>query len=155
MIQKTFVMVKPDGVHRSLIGDVIARFERKGLRLMALKMIWMDVALAEKHYEVHKGKSFYNRLIEFITSGPVIVSVWEGYNAVAVVRRLVGATNPLDAEAGTIRGDFVVNITCNVVHASDSPEAAEREISLYFDPGDLHEYCLCLSRWLEKTDCKI
>lgn len=153
--ERTFVMLKPDAVHRGLIGEVISRFERKGLRLLAMKMIWLDTDIAGKHYAIHKGKSFYNRLIEFITSGPVIVTVWEGNHAISIVRNIVGATSPDEAQAGTIRGDYVINITCNVVHASDSPETAEQEIGLYFTPEETHDYCLCLSRWLEKTDCSI
>lgn len=150
--ERTFVMIKPDAVHRGLIGEVIARFERKGLRLVAMKMIWLDQVVAGKHYAIHKGKSFYNRLIEFITSGPVIVMAWEGYHAISIVRTIVGATSPDEAHAGTIRGDYVINITSNVVHASDSPETAVQELGLYFTPGELHDYHLCLSRWLEKTD---
>jgi nucleoside-diphosphate kinase len=149
--ERTFVMIKPDGIHRGLAGKIISRIERKGLKLVALKMMRMDKALAEKHYAVHQGKPFYDRLIDFITSGPVIASIWEGENAVAIVRKLVGATSPDIAEPGSIRGDFVINTTHNTVHASDSKETAAFEINLFFKSEEIQDYALCLEPWLYKN----
>jgi len=149
-IEQTFVMIKPDGVQRGIIGEVISRFERKGLQLKALKMIRMDRELAATHYAEHQGKPFYNRLIAFITSSPVIVGIWEGDNAVHIVRNLVGATQADEAQAGTIRGDFSICTTYNIVHASDGHETAQREINLFFKPEEIHEYPLTLKKWLYK-----
>ena len=129
-IQKTLVLVKPDGVKKHICGEVISRFERKGLSIHAIKMINVPVELAEEHYA--KGKGFFKALIDFITSGPVLAMVIEGENAVAAVRQINGATNPLEAVPGSIRGDFATSIDENVVHASDAPETAAREIALWF-----------------------
>lgn len=145
--ERTFVMVKPDGIQRGLVGKIISRIERKGLKLVALKMMRMDKALAEKHYAVHQGKPFYERLINFITSGPVIASIWEGENVVAIVRKLVGATSPDNAEPGSIRGDFVSSTTLNTIHASDSKETAAFEINLFFKEEEIQSYSLCLEPW--------
>lgn len=150
--ERTFVMIKPDGIQRELTGEIISRIERKGLKLVALKMIRMDKTLAEKHYTVHQGKPFYDKLIDFITSGPVIVSVWEGDKSVAIVRKLVGATSPDDAGPGSIRGDFVINTTFNTIHASDSLEAATFEINLFFDKEEILNYSFCLEPWLYKSE---
>lgn len=150
--ERTFVMIKPDGIQRELAGEIISRIERKGLKLVALKMILVDKALAEKHYTVHQGKPFYDRLINFITSGPVIVSIWEGDNAIAIVRRLMGATSPDHAEPGSIRGDFVINTTFNTIHASDSQENAIFEINLFFDKKEILDYSFCLEPWLYKNE---
>lgn len=150
--ERTFVMIKPDGIQRGLAGEIISRMERKGLKPAAFKMICIDKALAEKHYAVHQGKPFYNRLIDFITSGPVIASIWEGDNAVAIVRKLVGATSPEHAEPGSIRGDYVINTTLNTVHASDSKETADFEINLFFDRREILDYSLCLEPWLYKSE---
>ncbi|MCY0880273.1 MAG: nucleoside-diphosphate kinase [Firmicutes bacterium] len=133
----TFVMVKPDGVRRGLVGEVIRRFEQKGLRLRAMKLMQVTPELAAQHYAEHREKPFYGELITFITSGPVVPMVFEGREAVQVARALMGATDPAKAEPGTIRGDFGLEITANVVHGSDSPESAEREIQLYFRPEEL------------------
>ena len=130
-IQKTLVLVKPDGVKKHICGEVISRFERKGLSIHAIKMIQVPVELAEEHYAEHKGKGFFKALIDFI-SGPVLAMVIEGENAVAAVRQINGATNPLEAVPGSIRGDFATSIDENVVHASDAPETAAREIALWF-----------------------
>jgi len=146
--ENTFVMIKPDGIQRAICGEVITRFERKGLQLNALKMIKIDRELAETHYAEHKGKPFYQDLIDFITSNPVLVSVWGGENAVQLVRNLVGATKAEEAQAGTIRGDFVITTTYNIVHASDSPESAKREISLFFNQNEIYNYPLTISKWL-------
>ena len=139
-MEKTFVMVKPDGVQRGLIGEIIRRIERKGLKIVAIKMLKIDEGLAERHYAEHREKPFFRNLIEYITSGPVVAMVVEGREAVKVVRNLVGATNPVEANPGTIRGDFGIDIGRNVVHASDSIESAEREISLFFKPEEILEY---------------
>ncbi len=133
MAERTFVMVKPDGVARSLIGYIVSVFEKKGLTLRAMKFIRVTPQLAARHYEEHAGRDFYPRLIEYIQSGPVVVMCWEGPNVVAQVRALVGATNPKDAAPGTIRGTLGVDIANNLVHASDRPETAERELGIYFD----------------------
>ena len=146
--EQTFVMVKPDGVQRGLAGEIISRLQRKGLQLVALKMMRVDRELAERHYGEHKGKPFYPGLVEFITSGPVIATVWEGDNAVYLVRKLVGATRPNDAEPGSIRGDFAINTGFNIVHASDAKETAEREINLFFNKNEIHEYPLTIKKWL-------
>lgn len=131
-IEKTLVLVKPDGVKKHVCGEVISRFERKGLSIYAIKMIQVPVELAKKHYAEHEGKGFFNDLIAFITSGPVLAMVIEGENAVAAVRQINGATDPLKAVPGSIRGDFATSIDENIVHASDAPETAEREIGLWF-----------------------
>ena len=131
-IEKTLVLVKPDGVKKHICGEVISRFERKGLEVEAIKMIQVPEELAKKHYAEHEGKGFFKDLIAFITSGPVLVMVIKGENAVAAVRQINGATDPLKAVPGSIRGDFATSIDENVVHASDAPESAEREICLWF-----------------------
>lgn len=131
-IEKTLVLVKPDGVKKHICGEVISRFERKGLEVEAIKMIQVPEELAKKHYAEHEGKGFFRDLIAFITSGPVLAMVIKGENAVAAVRQINGATDPLKAVPGSIRGDFATSIDENVVHASDAPETAEREIGLWF-----------------------
>ncbi len=131
--EHTFVMVKPDGVARGIVGDVISRFERKGLRLEQIRTLTVDEALANRHYEEHLEKPFFPDLLEFITSGPVVAMRWSGDDAVSVVRTLVGATNPKEAAPGTIRGDYGLAITQNLVHAADSPASAERELAIYFE----------------------
>ena len=131
-IEKTLVLVKPDGVKKHICGEVISRFERKGLDVEAIKMIQVPEELAKKHYAEHEGKGFFKDLIAFITSGPVLAMVIKGENAVAAVRQINGATDPLKAVPGSIRGDFATSIDENVVHASDAPETAEREIGLWF-----------------------
>ncbi|MBP1631745.1 MAG: nucleoside-diphosphate kinase [Acidobacteria bacterium] len=131
-LQKTFVMVKPDGVRRGLVGEIISRFERKGLRLTRARMLTIDADLAARHYAEHVGKPFYPDLAAFITSGPVVAMEWEGEEAVEVARTLMGVTDPKKAAPGTIRGDFGLVVTENVVHGSDSPASAERELGLFF-----------------------
>ena len=131
-IEKTLVLAKPDGVKKHICGEVISRFERKGLEVEAIKMIQAPEELAKKHYAEHEGKGFFKDLIAFITSGPVLAMVIKGENAVAAVRQINGATDPLKAVPGSIRGDFATSIDENVVHASDAPETAEREIGLWF-----------------------
>jgi nucleoside-diphosphate kinase len=131
-MEKTMVFVKPDGVRRGLIGEVISRIENKNLEIRDIRMLQIDRQLAERHYEEHKEKPFFEELVSFITSGPVVAMIVEGENAVAVVRELMGATNPKDAAPGTIRGDFGKEITENIVHGSDSPASAKRELDLFF-----------------------
>jgi nucleoside-diphosphate kinase len=141
-------MVKPDGVHRGLVGEVISRIERKGLKIVAVKMLWIHKDLAEQHYSEHREKPFFDDLVNYITSGPVVAMVVEGRNAISVVRNLVGATNPVDAAPGTIRGDFGLDIGRNVVHASDSPASAEREINLFFHDEEIISYVRTDEKWI-------
>ena len=131
-VEHTFVMVKPDGVARGLVGEVITRFERKGLTLAQLRMLTIDHELAGKHYAEHQEKPFFGELVDFITSGPVVAMEWTGESAVAVARTLMGATNPVESAPGTIRGDYGLIITNNIVHGSDSPASADRELALFF-----------------------
>ena len=131
-VESTFVMVKPDGVARGLVGEVIGRFERKGFTLDRLRMLTIDEDMAGLHYAEHVDKPFFGELVEFITSGPVVAMQWSGESAVSVARTLMGVTNPAEAAPGTIRGDFGLEITNNVVHGSDSPASAERELSIFF-----------------------
>lgn len=131
-MERTFVMIKPDGVSRGLIGEVISRFERKGLTLNKLRMLTIDEGLARRHYAEHVDKPFFSDLLSFITSGPVVAMEWTGDRAVSASRALMGATDPMKAGPGTIRGDFGLAVTQNLVHGSDSPESAERELSLFF-----------------------
>jgi len=147
-VERTFVMIKPDGVGRRLCGEIIARYEAKGLRLTGLKMQVLSEELAAEHYAEHVDKPFYPGLMAFITSGATIQMVWEGPEAVDVVRKLNGATHCLKADVGTIRGDHGVNTRNNLVHASDSPETAAREIALYFDDSELWDYAMPDGLWL-------
>ena len=141
-------MIKPDAVQRGLIGEIISRLERKGLKIVAMKMLNVSRELAERHYAEHREKPFFESLVSYITSAPVVAMVVEGKNAVKVVRTLVGATNPQEALPGTIRGDFGMDIGRNVIHASDSLESAEREISLFFKPEEIVEYKRIDEDWL-------
>jgi nucleoside-diphosphate kinase len=131
-MDRTLILVKPDAFARNLTGEIIARFERKGLRIVALKHMTMDAQLAEQHYAEHEGKPFFGELVSFITSGPLVAMVLEGDEAVRAARQVIGATNPLEAAPGSIRGDFAVEVGQNMVHGSDSPESAEREAKLFF-----------------------
>jgi nucleoside-diphosphate kinase len=146
--QQTLVIVKPDAVQRALTGAILSRFERKGLRLAALKLMQIDRALAERHYAVHQGKPFYEGLVQFITSGPVVVGVLEGPNAIEATRNLMGATNPVTAAPGSIRGEFALEIGQNLVHGSDAADTAEYEIGLYFTPGEIVSYRRDVDRWV-------
>jgi nucleoside-diphosphate kinase len=139
-IERTFVLVKPDGVRRGLVGAILSRFESKGLKIVAARALLLTPELAQRHYAEHEGKAFYPALIQHITSGPVVALALEGRSAIPVVRLLTGATNPQTADPGTIRGDWGLGITPNLVHASDSPEAATRELALYFTPADYLAY---------------
>jgi nucleoside-diphosphate kinase len=145
---RTFVMIKPDGVQRGLIGDIVSRLERRGLKIVAMKMLVVGDSLAKKHYEEHAAKPFFTSLVGFIKSGPVVAMVVEGRNAVPIVRSMVGATNPANSSPGTIRGDYALETGRNVIHASDSPESAKREISLYFDNSEIATYKRIDEQWL-------
>ena len=141
-------MIKPDGVQRGLVGDIIARFERRGLKIVALKMLLVSDERAKKHYEEHAAKPFFPGLVGFIRSGPVVAMVVEGKDVVPVVRSMVGATNPKNSSPGTIRGDLALDTGRNVIHASDSPESAKREISLYFDNSEIATFKRIDEQWL-------
>jgi nucleoside-diphosphate kinase len=148
-MQRTLIIFKPDCVQRRLVGQILERYEAKGLRIMALKLIQVDRTLAERHYAEHQGKPFFGGLIQFITGGPVVVGVLEGNQAVTVVRTLLGATDGAAAAPGTIRGDLAINKQNNLVHGSDSPESAAREIALWFRPEELVEYSIDGSQWVD------
>lgn len=147
-MEKTLIILKPDALQRGLAGRIIARFEDKGFQVLALKMMQVSRELAERHYAVHKGKPFYPRLINYITSSPVMVMVLQANNAIAVARKMMGATFGSNAEPGTIRGDFGLSNSFNLIHGSDSPAAAEAEIALYFKPEDLISYQRTNDRWV-------
>ncbi|MCX5998671.1 MAG: nucleoside-diphosphate kinase [Chloroflexi bacterium] len=134
---RTLVLVKPDGVQRGLAGEILSRLERKGLRIVALKMLKMDRSLAERHYDVHRGKPFFSSLVDFITSGPIVAVVVEGKGAVEVVRRMMGETDPLKSAPGTIRGDFGLEMEQNLIHGSDSEENAQKEMALFFSAKEI------------------
>jgi nucleoside-diphosphate kinase len=148
ILERTLVLVKPDGVQRGLVGEVVARLEAKGLKLVAARMLWPDRGLVETHYAEHEGKPFYGPLVDFLASGPVMAMVAEGEGAISAVRTLVGPTDPAKAPPGTIRGDFGLQVSRNTVHASDSPASAEREIALWFPDGELLEYERIDEAWL-------
>ena len=137
--ERTFVAIKPDGVKRGIIGQIIQRFENKGFKIVGMKLLQVTPDLAAKHYEEHQGKPFYTRLVHYITSGPIVAMVIEGYEAIESVRHIVGATNPMKADVGTIRADFAQVMEYNVIHASDSPTSAQREINLYFKPEEIYD----------------
>ncbi len=147
-LQRTLIIIKPDAVQRGLIGEILGRFERRGLRIVAMKMIHIDRELAERHYAVHKDKPFFPGLINYITSSPVVVAVLEGTRAVEIVRATMGATDPLAASPGTIRGDLSVEIGRNLVHGSDSLETAENEIALFFEAEEILSYSRDNDRWI-------
>ena len=147
-MQNTLIILKPDAVQRRLVGSILARFEAKGLRIAALKLIQVDRSLAEKHYGEHAGRPFFEGLIEFITGGPVIVGVLSGNEAITVVRTMLGATNGTAAAPGTIRGDYSISKQNNLVHGSDSPESATREIALWFKAGEVVDYPIAGSNWI-------
>lgn len=148
MAEQTLILIKPDGVQRGLIGEVIGRIERKGLRVHGLKMLQMDAAMARRHYAEHLEKPFYKDLSEFITSAPLVAMVAEGPSAVAHVRNLVGATDPKDSPPGSIRGDYGLTIGMNIIHASDSPERAKQEVALFFRPEEVLDYTREVERWI-------
>ena len=139
-MQQTLVLLKPDAIERKLVGEIISRLEGRGLKIVAMKMIWVDDALAKRHYAVHKGKPFFEGLVEFITSGPIIATILEGEDAVAEVRRVMGETDPALSAPGTIRGDLAESIGRNLIHGSDSEETATREIELFFSNAEMLNY---------------
>ena len=146
-MERTYLMVKPDGVQRGLCGEIVSRFERKGLKLVGMKLMVIPKETAENHYGEHKGKKFYDSLIAYITSGPVLAMVWEGENAVAICRNMMGKTNPAESAPGTIRGDYGMVTGLNIIHGSDSVESAEREIRIFFKPEELVSYDRTADRW--------
>ena len=148
MRERTFALVKPDGVQRGLVGEIVRRFEQRGLQLAALKMMRISRQLAQEYYAEHNGKPFFAGLVEYVTSGPVVAMLWEGENAVAIVRKTMGATDPAKAEPGTIRADFGLSIGRNVVHGSDSPESAARETSLFLRSEEILTYDRDHDRWI-------
>jgi len=147
--ERTFVAIKPDGVERGHIGEIIRRYEQRGLKVVGLKLMVLDKSKAEEHYGEHNGKPFFGGLVSFITSGPIVALCLEGKNAVSIVRTVNGATNPKDAIPGTIRGDLAIDIGRNVVHGSDSPESAQREIKIFFNDNELlKDWKPSLSKWI-------
>jgi nucleoside-diphosphate kinase len=147
-MQQTLILLKPDAVQRRLVGTILQRFEKKGLRLAAMKLVQADRALAERHYAIHKGKPFYESLLSFLTSGPTVAMVWEGREAVSVCRNLMGVTDGSKAAPGTIRGDFALSVQNNLIHGSDSPENAIAEIALWFDPKEQVRYTATDATWV-------
>ncbi len=136
-MERTYLMIKPDGVQRRLVGEIIGRFESRGLKLVGLKQLVPSRAVAEKHYAVHAERPFFGELVDFVTSGPVVAMVWEGKDVIKIARNMIGATKPLDAMSGTIRGDYTADMMLNLIHGSDAPETAEAEIALWFAEGEL------------------
>ncbi len=149
-MERTFLAIKPDGVQRGLVGEIIRRFESKGFTLVGLKFMKVSRELAESHYAVHRERPFFPSLIEFITSGPVVAMVWEGEGVVASARKMIGATNPLSAEPGTIRGDFGVSVGRNIIHGSDAIETAQTEVNLWFKDEDLVSWQPSMTSWLQE-----
>lgn len=147
-MERTYLMVKPDGVQRSLAGEIISRFEKKGFKIIGLKMLQISRETAEKHYGEHVGKPFFAGLVDFITSGPVVAMVLEGSGVISAAREMMGATNPLKAAPGTIRGSYGIDTGRNIIHGSDSPESAAREISLFFKEDELFSYDRDVDRWI-------
>ena len=147
-MEKSLVLVKPDGVQRGLVGEVISRLERRGLLLVAAKFIWVPKELAEEHYAVHKGKGFYEGLIRYITSAPVMAMVWEGPRAIQAIRQTMGSTRPWEADPGTIRHDFALEVGRNLTHASDSVENGEKEIALWFKSEEICDWTQSTDQWL-------
>ena len=149
-MEQTLVLVKPDGVQRGLVGEIITRLERRGLKLIGMKFMQVSRELASTHYEAHVGKPFYEGLVNYITSSPIVAMVWEGKDGIQVVRTTMGATNAATAAPGTIRGDFAVEIGRNLVHGSDGPESAAREVSLFFTPDELVSWSRETDRWIRE-----
>jgi nucleoside-diphosphate kinase len=147
-MERSLVLIKPDAMQRGLAGEIISRLENKGLQIVAMKMLHMDEALAQRHYDVHKGKAFFDDLVSFITSSPIIAIVVQGKNAVEIIRQMMGETDPAKAHSGTIRGDLAIDIGHNLVHGSDSLENASREIALFFSAEEIFSYERALDTWL-------
>jgi len=150
-MERTFVAVKPDGVQRGLVGEVISRLERRGLKLVAIRIMQVDAELAGRHYAEHVNRPFFSSLVSFITSGPIVAMIWEADNAVALARQTMGATNPAEASPGTVRGDLGIDIGRNIVHGSDGPESAEREIGLFFAAGEALDYTRSADPWITES----
>ncbi len=148
MIERSFVMMKPDAVSRRLMGQILSRFEDKGLKIVAMKLRQIDEDLAKEHYGEHAEKPFFGGLVEYITSSPALTMVIEGDDAISVIRKMVGATNPKEADIGTIRGDFGMDTGRNIIHASDAPESAAREIALFFDEEEICDYSMSDNAWI-------
>ena len=148
MMEKSFVMMKPDTVQRRIMGKVLSRFEEKGLQLVGMKLIQIDEALAKEHYGEHAEKPFFNDLVSYITSSPALAMVIKGDDSISLIRKIVGATNPKEADLGTVRGDFALDMGRNIIHASDSPASAEREISLFFDEDEICDYEMVDNTWI-------
>ena len=147
-MERTLIIVKPDGVQRGLVGEIINRFEGRGLKLAGLKLMRISRELAERHYAEHQGKGFYESLVTYITSSPVVVGVLEGPGAIAITRTMMGATNPANAAPGTIRGDYALTVSYNIIHGSDGPESAQREVGLFFAPEELIDYERAADPWI-------
>ncbi|ADY54583.1 nucleoside diphosphate kinase [Syntrophobotulus glycolicus DSM 8271] len=150
MSERTFLLLKPDAIQRGLIGEIISRFEKKGLKLAGLKLLSVSRELAEEHYAEHKGKGFFEPTVSYIMSAPVVAMVWEGPEAVALCRTMMGATNPKNADPGSIRGSYAVDISRNIIHGSDSVESAVREIALYFKSEEILDYAKAGEEWLSE-----
>lgn len=148
MKERTLILVKPDGMQRGLAGEIVSRLEARGLRIVGLRMLQVDEALARRHYAEHEGKPFFSGLIEYITSSPIIAAVFEGTRAIEVVRKTMGVTNPAEADPGTIRGDLGLELGRNLIHGSDGPESAAREIALFFDESQTFDYERDVDRWI-------
>ena len=146
-MERTFIMIKPDGVQRNLVGEIVSRFEAKGFTLVGMKLMQVSRELAEQHYGVHKEKPFFGSLVDFLMTAPVVAMVWKGDGVVASARKLIGATNPLTAEPGTIRGDFGISIERNIIHGSDAVETAQSEIALWFKEEELVSWEATVSAW--------
>jgi nucleoside-diphosphate kinase len=149
-LERTFLAIKPDGVQRKLVGEIIRRFETKGFTLVGLKLMNVSRELAETHYGVHRERPFFAGLVDFITSAPVVAMVWEGEGVIASARKMIGATNPLNSEPGTIRGDLGVNVGRNLIHGSDAPETAQQEVSLWFKEEELVHWQPALLSWIHE-----
>jgi len=147
-MERSLVLIKPDAVQRGLVGEVVSRLENKGLKFVAMKMIHMDKVLAEKHYAIHKDKPFFKDLVSFIISSPIIAIVLQGDNAVKVIRRSMGETNPVESASGTIRGDYAISIEHNLIHGSDSIQNADKEINLFFSSEEILDYSRDIDRWI-------
>ena len=151
MMERTLVLIKPDAMQRGLVGDIVSRLESRGLKIVAIKMLKMDEATARHHYEPHVNLPFFKGLVQFITSAPLIAMVLEGDGAIEITRNTMGATNPVDAVPGTIRGDLSIDIGRNLVHGSDAPETAEKEINLFFSPEEILQYSRDVEPWIKES----
>jgi len=148
-MERSLVLIKPDAIQRGLTGEIISRLEKRGLKIVAMKMLQMDKGLAQRHYAIHEGKAFFNELVDFITSSPIIVSIFQGKDAVNVIRQTMGATDPAKALPGTIRGDFGLDIEHNLIHGSDSVENASKEITLFFSAEEICDYQRDIDKWID------